>query len=162
MQSVTTDHFCSNDGTRKMQPTVTPNNLSPWSSRLSCQILTLFFLTTKCHSLSAQNRENLPNMVLCCLTFYRGILFCHICYLFCKSRTYTKICIFRLKHSILFPYYPPNLNIPKIFQIICSRGHMKGHVFSHIHNDTHIISVFDYKLISGSMQEHYGSLQAFR
>lgn len=126
MQSVTTDHFCSNYGTRKMQPTVTPNKLSPWLSQLSRHILSLFFSTIKCHSLSAQNRENPPNMVLCGLTFYRGILFCHVCYLFCKSRTYTEICIFRLKHCILFLYSPPNLNIPKMFQIICSHVHMKG------------------------------------
>lgn len=44
-------------------------------------------------------------------------LVCSFRYILCQLGTDSGISIFRIIHCILFPHYPPNLNIVEILQV---------------------------------------------
>lgn len=125
MQSVTTDHFCSNYGTWKTQPTVTPHKQRAQGRCLAMSLVYSLFDQQVPHPLCPEQGELPQHGSLLLTLLQRNAL--PLCLLpFLQIKNIFRNSIFRLIHCILFPYYPPDLNIPKMFQIICSHLHVKG------------------------------------
>lgn len=125
MQSVTTDHFCSSYGTWKTQPTVTPHNQK---AQGSCLAMSLVYSLSD-HQVPqplCPEQGKLPQHSSLLLTLLQRYTLLPRLLPFLQIKNIFRNSIFRLIHCILFPYYLPDLNIPKMFQIICSHVHVKG------------------------------------
>jgi len=127
MQSVTTERFCSNHGTRKTQPTVTSNNRCAQGSSLT---MSLVFFWPPSATASLLRTGRTPPARFSTAYPSTELRFSATLVTFLANQEHIQKFLYSGSYSVFcFHYYPPNLNIPMMFQIICS----DFLIYTHLH-----------------------------
>lgn len=153
MQSVTKDHFCSNYGTWKTQPTVTPDNWWAQSSFLTMSLVYSFFNNQEPETLCPEQGE-LPHRGSLTPTLQQRYTFLpHLSPLFANQQHIQKLLVsvssFKSEHS---------QNVPDHLLTCLFEGKP---IFR---TSAVTLSSFQYmgKNSPASMQEHYGPCQTLQ